>query len=62
MPVVRVTWYAGRSHEQKVELASAITPAVARIGKTTVEATQVIFEDIPKEDWAIAGVLKSDQV
>ena len=61
MPVVRVTWFAGRSREQKAELASAITEAVARIGKTTAEATQVVFEDVAKEDWATAGVLKSDQ-
>lgn len=61
MPIVRVTWFAGRSHEQKAELARAITEAVARIGKTTAEATQVIFEDVPKENWATAGVLKSDR-
>ncbi|MCL4466336.1 MAG: tautomerase family protein [Chloroflexi bacterium] len=61
MPVVKVTWYTGRTHQQKAELARAITEAVVRIGKTTAEHTQVVFEDVAKEDWATAGVLESDR-
>ncbi len=60
MPIVRIELFEGRTHEQKAELAKAITDAVARIGKTTPEATQVIFVDIPKSDWATAGKLASD--
>ncbi|MBI3979787.1 MAG: tautomerase family protein [Chloroflexi bacterium] len=60
MPTVRVEWYEGRTHEQKAELAKAITEVVARIGKTTPEATQVIFYDVPKSAWATAGKLASD--
>jgi 4-oxalocrotonate tautomerase len=61
MPLVKVTWYAGRTHEQKAELAREITEAVARIGRTTAEQTQVIFEDVATEDWATAGILASDK-
>ena len=61
MPIVRITWFEGRSHEQKAELARVITEAVSRIGKTAPQGTQVIFEDIPKENWASGGILKSDQ-
>lgn len=60
MPVVKVSWLEGRSKEQKDELAKAITEVVTRIGKTKAESTTVIFEDVPKENWAKAGVLASD--
>ncbi len=61
MPIVRVTWFAGRTKEQKDELAKAITEAIVRIGKTKAESTLVIFEDVAKENWAQAGVLASDR-
>jgi 4-oxalocrotonate tautomerase len=58
--MVRVEMWPGRTKEQKAELARAITDAVVTIGKTTPEATQIVFQDVPKEDWAIGGVLASD--
>jgi len=53
--------WPGRTHEQKRELAKAITDAVVEIGKAPPEATFVIFEDVPKENWAQAGALASDE-
>ena len=61
MPIVRVEMWPGRTHEQKRELAKAITDAVVEIGKASAEATFVIFEDVPKENWAQAGALASDE-
>ncbi len=60
MPIVRVEMWPGRTHEQKAELAKAITDAVVRIAKTTPEATTVVFTDVPKENWAQGGKLASD--
>ena len=60
MPMVRVELYPGRTREQKSEMAKAITEAVARIGKTTPEATHVVFIEVPKSDWAIAGKLADE--
>ena len=60
MPIVEVKMYAGRSHAQKAELAKAITDAMVDIGKTQPEAVMVLFQDVPREDWAQAGVLASD--
>jgi 4-oxalocrotonate tautomerase len=60
MPLITVQMYEGRTVEQKRELAAALTEAVVRIAKTTPEATQIIFTDIPKHDWASAGKLASD--
>jgi len=51
--------HSGRTPAQKAELARAITEAVVKIARTTPEATTVIFEDVPKENWATGGVLAS---
>ena len=60
MPIVRVEMWPGRTHEQKAELARAITDAVVNIARTTPEETIVVFRDVAREDWAKAGVLASD--
>lgn len=60
MPIVRVEMWTGRTHAQKRELARVITEAMVNIAHTTPEATIVIFEDIPKENWAQSGTLASD--
>ena len=60
MPIVRVEMWPGRTHAQKAELAHRITEAVVTVANTTPEATIIIFEDVPKENWAVGGVLASD--
>ena len=60
MPIVRVEMWSGRTHEQKQKLAKAITDAMVEIGKTTPEATLIVFEDVDKSNWAQSGILASD--
>ena len=60
MPIVRVEMWPGRTHEQKQKLAKAITDAMVEIGKTTSEATLIVFEDVDKSNWAQSGILASD--
>jgi 4-oxalocrotonate tautomerase len=60
MPIVRIEMWPGRTQAQKRELARAITEAVCNIAQTTPDATIVIFQDVPKEDWAQAGKLASE--
>ena len=60
MPIVRVEMWPGRTHEQKQKLAKAITDAIVEIGKTTPEATLIVFEDVDKSNWAQSGILASD--
>ena len=60
MPIIRVEMWPGRTHTQKAELAKRITEAVVSVAKTTPEATIVVFEDVGKENWAVAGTLASD--
>jgi 4-oxalocrotonate tautomerase len=52
--------WPGRTHEQKQKLAKAITDAMVEIGKTTPEATIIVFEDVEKSNWAQSGKLASD--
>lgn len=60
MPIVRVEMWSGRSTAQKKELARVITDAMVNIAQTTPEATIVVFEDIPRENWAQGGKLASE--
>ena len=60
MPVIRVDMWPGRSHTQKAEIARLITQAMSTIALIPPEATTIIFQDIPKDSWAIGGVLASD--
>ncbi len=61
MPIVKIEMWTGRTHAQKAELAKAITDAMVSITNTTPEATIIVFEDVPKENWAQSGTLASDQ-
>ena len=60
MPVIHVEMWPGRTQAQKKQLAKAITDAMVDITKTTPEATIVIFQDVPKENWAQGGELSSE--
>jgi len=60
MPIIRVEMWPGRTHAQKAELACLITEAMVTVADTTPQATIIIFEDVPKENWAVGGVLASD--
>ncbi len=61
MPIVRIEMWPGRTHAQKAELAKAITEAMVNIAKTTPDQTIIVFEDVPRENWAQGGVLASDK-
>jgi len=60
MPIVKVEMWPGRTHAQKAELARLITEAMVDVAHATPEATTVVFQDVPKENWAIGGVLASE--
>ncbi|MCX7708291.1 MAG: tautomerase family protein [Clostridia bacterium] len=60
MPIVRIELWRGRTLDQKKELAKAITEDMVRILKVRMESIQVIFEEVEKDNWAIAGTI-SDQ-
>ncbi len=59
MPVVIVEMWEGRTIDQKRKLVEGITTSFTDIGVPR-EAVQVIVNDVPRHNWAIAGKLASD--
>jgi 4-oxalocrotonate tautomerase len=57
MPVVRVSWFEGKSHAQKEKVAAEITESIARHTGTDPSYVYLIFEDVKPSDWAGAGKL-----
>ena len=60
MPNITVQWYAGRTDQQKREVVAAITDAMVKIGKTTPDQVQIVFQDVEKTHWGVNGKLASD--
>jgi 4-oxalocrotonate tautomerase len=63
MPIVTITMYEGRTIDQKRKLVRAVTDAVVQsLGPpATYEGTRIIIHEIPKQNFASAGVLASDK-
>lgn len=57
MPVVRVSWFEGKSHEMKEKVAAEITESIVRNTETDAKYVYAIFEDVAKSDWAGEGKL-----
>ena len=60
MPVVNVAMYAGRTDQQKADLAKAITKAISKTAEIPDSATTVIFQEVEKTAWAVGGVMASE--
>lgn len=61
MPVVTVELWEGRTLEQKRRLVQAITDAMIEHADARPDALHVILHEIPRENWARAGVLGVDR-
>ncbi len=61
MPVITIRLLEGRTLEQKRELTKVVSEAVSRIAKTPLDGVHVIFEDVPRTDWSLGGVLFVDR-
>lgn len=57
MPVVRITWFEGKDHQQKAKVAAEVTESIVRNTGTDPKYVYVIFEDVKPEDWAGGGTL-----
>ena len=60
MPVVNVAMYAGRTDKQKQDLEKAITKAISETAGIPDSATTIIFQDVEKTEWAVGGVMASE--
>jgi 4-oxalocrotonate tautomerase len=61
MPIVQIHMLEGRSTEQKRALAQKVTDAVCESVNCPPEAVKVIISNMAFDDYAEAGVLKSDK-
>lgn len=61
MPMIHVEMFAGRTVEQKKALVKALTEAFVSTAGSTPESVQIILKDVPKNEWATAGVFASDK-
>jgi 4-oxalocrotonate tautomerase len=59
VPVVTIEWYAGRSPEQKKEIAEKVTAAVSEVGGSPPDQVWIKFVDLPKSEWAIGGEMQA---
>ena len=57
MPVVRVSWFEGKTHEMKAKVAAEITDSIVRNTGTDAKYIYVIFDDVAPSDWAGEGKL-----
>jgi len=57
MPVVRVSWFEGKSHEMKEKVAAEVTDSIVRNTGTDPKYIYVIFEDVAPSNWAGEGKL-----
>lgn len=57
MPVVRVSWFDGKTAEEKKKVAEEITDSIVRNTNTDASYIYVIFEDVKASDWAGSGKL-----
>jgi 4-oxalocrotonate tautomerase len=55
-----VKLWAGRSREQKAELARRITDALVDVAACERATVRVIFEDYERGDWAVGGRLADE--
>ncbi|WP_030271422.1 tautomerase family protein [Streptomyces sp. NRRL B-24484] len=55
MPLITVKQLAGRSPEQRAEIARELTAAYARATGMDPEKVWVVVEEIPAENWAAGG-------
>lgn len=58
MPFITVSMFAGRTQEQKAELARQLTETFASVAKTPKEHVWIVFQDVPKSEWSMGGQLQ----
>jgi 4-oxalocrotonate tautomerase len=60
MPIIHVDMIEGRSSDSKRAFAAGVTMLTCECFDVKPAQVRVIFHEIPRENWAIAGTLVSD--
>ncbi|MCX7946629.1 MAG: 4-oxalocrotonate tautomerase family protein [Hydrogenophilus sp.] len=61
MPVVTIKIAGTLTREQKKKIAAEITEILERIAHKPPRYTYIAFQQLPFEDWAIAGKLLDEE-
>lgn len=61
MPYVNIRVAGTLTREQKAQIAEELTDTLERIAKKPKSYTYISFDEIPHENWAIAGNLLGSQ-
>lgn len=57
MPMITVDWLQGRTPQQKQALVEAVTRAFVEIAQVQQDQVWIVFRDVKRSDWAMAGKL-----
>ena len=60
MPIIEVKLWADQTRKQKADLARRLTEATVEVVGCPPRAVTIVFEDYPKSDWAIGGLLADE--
>ena len=61
MPYVNIRIAGSLSREQKKKIAQEITETLERIAHKPKSYTYIAFDELPNENWAIAGDLLDEE-
>ncbi len=61
MPYINVKVAGTLNVDQKRELAKKFTAALEEVAGKKPSSTYIVFEEIPREDWAVGGTLLGDR-
>ncbi len=61
MPVVTIKIAGSLDRDQKKQIAAEITDTLERIALKPRRYTYIAFEELPDENWAIAGQLLDEE-
>lgn len=62
MPVITVEWLEGRTGQQKARLAEAVTKAFRDLANVPKDQVWIVFRDVKRSDWAMAGKLLEEKI
>jgi 4-oxalocrotonate tautomerase len=60
MPFAQIYMIEGRTEEQKRAVIEKVTAALVEASGTPIANVRVWIQDVPKENWGIAGVSAKD--
>jgi 4-oxalocrotonate tautomerase len=61
MPVVTIKLAGSLTREQRKQIAEEITATLERVALKPKKYTYIAFEELPYEQWAIAGQLLDEE-